>query len=529
MNFTIDTYPEDESGSVSKTDDEGKFILNTPSYDYVLVSLGGQDTLTGLPAMRMLAPAEAKNITPFTTMVAMNPQAQAAIEALGIPYDADLVSEITPAAAVVVQSIQATVTAVSKAVSPEVNPMSLSACSKIQLEVLNQVAAAIQSPAAGGVMGLTTPATLANTLSVAVVNTLAKPAVTDVVTITTPGAIANAVTTLVTSVATNMVATSGASTTGAGAEDTMVSLDVVTANKVAIGTASTGAASSGIAVSPSAVNSPPTIGIDSQAASLEAVVGVPYTLQPTVSDQNGDSLTFSATGLPMGITLNFSSGVLSGSPTTAGVYPITMTVSDGVADTSVDFTLAVEINEDQVTNTLYVQEGWNLMSCQVEVNAKAVFQDEKTYISVWKWLGNKWAVYLPTSEDGGKSYAESKGFDLLTTITPGQGFWMNNGLPATLNITGTQDEGTLPLGQGWNLLGLKNNQTLSVADLSPQEKETIVSLWKWEKGKWAVSLPNDPKGDEGQAYAQSKGFSWLDSITPGEGFWVNAKNAMNLP
>jgi hypothetical protein len=46
----------------------------------------------------------------------------------------------------------------------------------------------------------------------------------------------------------------------------------------------------------------------------------------------------------------------------------------------------------------------------------------------------------------------------------------------------------------------------------------IVSIWKWENGSWAVTLPGE--GNPG-SYAQSKGFNHLVTINPGEGFWVN--------
>ncbi len=47
-------------------------------------------------------------------------------------------------------------------------------------------------------------------------------------------------------------------------------------------------------------------------------------------------------------------------------------------------------------------------------------------MSLWKWFDNTWIVYLPryglvTTEQ----YAESKSFEVLTEINPGEGFWIN--------------------------------------------------------------------------------------------------------
>ncbi len=50
---------------------------------------------------------------------------------------------------------------------------------------------------------------------------------------------------------------------------------------------------------------------------------------PVFSDADNDSLTYSATGLPAGLSFNTSSRVLSGTPTTAGAYTVTITANDG--------------------------------------------------------------------------------------------------------------------------------------------------------------------------------------------------------
>lgn len=85
-------------------------------------------------------------------------------------------------------------------------------------------------------------------------------------------------------------------------------------------------------VPPTATNTAPQI---AGAPAGTATLGVAYTFQPTASDVNGDPLTFNIVNQPAWATFNRSTGLLSGTPTTAGTYSsISISVSDGVATTS---------------------------------------------------------------------------------------------------------------------------------------------------------------------------------------------------
>lgn len=82
-------------------------------------------------------------------------------------------------------------------------------------------------------------------------------------------------------------------------------------------------------------NAPPVL---TNPGSQSSVVGQPVSLQLTGSDPYGQALTFSATGLPPGLTLASGSGLVSGAGSTAGTYAVTARVSDGTLSSSQAFT-----------------------------------------------------------------------------------------------------------------------------------------------------------------------------------------------
>jgi hypothetical protein len=67
------------------------------------------------------------------------------------------------------------------------------------------------------------------------------------------------------------------------------------------------------------------------------VVGAPYT--ETLTASGGGSQTWSATGLPPGLAV--SGNTITGTPTAAGNYTVTLTVNNGTSSKSVQFTLQV--------------------------------------------------------------------------------------------------------------------------------------------------------------------------------------------
>jgi len=81
-------------------------------------------------------------------------------------------------------------------------------------------------------------------------------------------------------------------------------------------------------------------------------VGTPVSLQISASDsQSGQTLTYTASGLPNGLSINSSTGLITGTPTTANVYTTTVTATDTTgANGSATFTWT--INPSGGTNVI---------------------------------------------------------------------------------------------------------------------------------------------------------------------------------
>jgi hypothetical protein len=94
-------------------------------------------------------------------------------------------------------------------------------------------------------------------------------------------------------------------------------------------------------------NRPPTL---AQPADQMSASNTDVSLQLSGSDPDGTPVTYQATGLPPGATINTSTGLISGHLTvgSAGLYSVTATVSDGSLSASRTFAWSVDITDTAV-------------------------------------------------------------------------------------------------------------------------------------------------------------------------------------
>ena len=201
--------------------------------------------------------------------------------------------------------------------------------------------------------------------------------------------------------------------------------------------------------------------------------------------------------------------------------------------------------------------GWNLLgnSINAPMTVASAFGNSTNVSTVWKWepSGSKagityptWAFYTPTLADGGQAYASTNGYDFLTTINGGDGFWVKakvaftSQLPvgtaiSTSNFADQQPPLINKLPQGWSLIAVGDNPTprsfANTISLTPPSSPnmaatSLTTLWAWDSANtnWYFYAPSLDNAGTLTSYITSKNYEdftakgkTLDQTT---GFWV---------
>jgi hypothetical protein len=74
-----------------------------------------------------------------------------------------------------------------------------------------------------------------------------------------------------------------------------------------------------------------------------AVVGTPYRFQPEVAGAPAPTVTLGAGALPDGLTLDASTGLVSGTPTTPGEYRFTLVATNGIGPGATAFEVTIDV------------------------------------------------------------------------------------------------------------------------------------------------------------------------------------------
>ena len=177
-----------------------------------------------------------------------------------------------------------------------------------------------------------------------------------------------------------------------------------------------------------------------------------------------------------------------------------------------------------------VSPGWNLLgngnSSALNVADPSLFGSVQNVTSVWKWIPSKgnWAFYTPSMTNQELSnYAQGQGFDVLSTINAGEGFWVHAKSPFTVLLANSSPMSATALQsslqRGWNLVAVGETKNASDFD--------VTSLWAWDstrKSWYFYALNPDADGSLSASIQSSGYFDFTSSsqrLEPGMGFWVN--------
>ena len=150
-----------------------------------------------------------------------------------------------------------------------------------------------------------------------------------------------------------------------------------------------------------------------------------------------------------------------------------------------------------------LSSGWNLISLPLQpfntAIASVLSGIKGSCEVVWAYPDQTWKVYDPNDPDG----------TTLTTMEAGKGYWLKMTAPKTLSVSGTAPPSSLPLAQGWNLVGYDGAScTASSTPLSSIGSALQVS-WGYGAQGWQFYDPT--------ATAKE---NTLTNLCPGAGYWV---------
>ncbi|GHE15091.1 putative Ig domain-containing protein [Streptomyces alanosinicus] len=153
--------------------------------------------------------------------------------------------------------------------------------------------------------------------------------------------------------------------------------------------------------------------------SQSTTTGGSVSLQIHATDSGGASLTYSATGLPTGLSINSSTGLISGTASTAGTYQVTVTAKDSTgASGSTSFTWTVGSGGGGCTSS--------------QLLANPGFESGST-----GWTATSGVITNDTGEaaHGGSYYAWLDGYGSSHTDTLSQSVTIPAGCKATLTFS----------------------------------------------------------------------------------------------
>jgi len=161
--------------------------------------------------------------------------------------------------------------------------------------------------------------------------------------------------------------------------------------------------------------------------------------------------------------------------------------------------------------TLNLYTGWNLISLPLmsdDTSSTSILSPVSgNYSIVWAYNASDttdhWKKYDPTTPFGND----------LTTMEPGNGYWIMMTSDDTLNISRTMPAPTdIELWSGWNLIGYNSLNPQTITDALSSIDGNYSIIWAYNASDstdhWKKYDPNTPFGND------------LANMEPGKGYWI---------
>ncbi|TSA11206.1 MAG: hypothetical protein D4R74_13425 [Betaproteobacteria bacterium] len=156
--------------------------------------------------------------------------------------------------------------------------------------------------------------------------------------------------------------------------------------------------------------------------------------------------------------------------------------------------------------------------------------------TIWKWdaINLKWAFFTPTMDlDQVATYAASKGYSVLKTIFPGEGYWVNASKSTAIadSLAPAFVPGPWRLTGGWNMVASGANMT------APQYSTSIApftatTVWAWDSANlnWYFYTPSMDSTQLASYIAQKNYLNFGGRVLgDATGFWVNRAAVTGSP
>jgi len=201
-----------------------------------------------------------------------------------------------------------------------------------------------------------------------------------------------------------------------------------------------------------------------------------------------------------------------------GVQPVGEPVYDGTkstwAEEMIDLSAyageSIKIRFELKTDGSVQEDGWYLDDIRIffyggdPENSKCVdinFVEGWNLVSVPVVTLNMGAANI-FPEAVSPAFAYNDGYQFSDILQNDKGYWMKFDAPGTKNLCGTRIDGNIAINPGWNIIG--GNDTLAAVSQITTTPADILSTF---------------------FYGYSGGYSVVDDLVPGEGYWVRASQA----